>query len=41
MFYKLCRNVKDVECKEESEDVSHSGFRTDNKSINGCKMSTF
>ena len=33
--------LKDVECKEESEDVSYSRFRTDNESINESKMSTF
>ena len=33
--------VKDVECKEESKDVQHSGFRTDNKSTNESEMSTF
>ena len=33
--------VKDIECEEESEDVSHSGFRTDNESINESEMSTF
>ena len=30
-----------VECEEESKDVSHSGFRTDNKSINESEMRTF
>ena len=35
--------VKDVhvECEEESEDVSHSGFRTYNESIDESEMSTF
>ena len=33
--------VKDIECETQSEDVSHSGFRTDNGSINENKMSTF
>ena len=30
-----------VECEEESEDASYSGFRTDNESINESEMSTF
>ena len=33
--------VKGIECEEESEDVSHSGFRTDNERINESEMSTF
>ena len=32
--------VKDVESEEESEEVSHLGFRTDNESINESEMST-
>ena len=28
-------------CEEESKDVTHSGFRTDNESINESEMSTF
>ena len=28
-------------CKEESEDFSHSGHRTDNENINESKMNTF
>ena len=30
-----------VECEEESRDISHSGFRTDNESINESEMSAF
>ena len=26
----MFKKVKDIECEEESEDVSHSGFRADN-----------
>ena len=33
--------VKDVECEEESKDVSNSGFSTDNESISESEMSTF
>ena len=33
--------VKNIECEEESKDVSHSGFRIDNESINESEMSTF
>ena len=33
--------LKDVECKEESEDVLYSGLRTDNEGINKSEMSTF
>ena len=43
MFYILAMHVekvKDVECKEESKDVSHSGFKTDNESINESEMNT-
>ena len=29
--------VKDVNCEEESKDIIHSGFRTDNESINESK----
>ena len=32
--------VKDAECEEESEDVSHSGFRADNENINKSEIST-
>ena len=32
--------VKGIECEEESEDVSHSGCRIDNESINESEMST-
>ena len=37
MFYKLCKK----ECEEESKDVSHSGFKIDNESINESETSTF
>ena len=33
--------VKDVECEEESKAVFHSGFKTDNESINKSEMGTF
>ena len=36
-FTNYVEKVKDVECEEESKDVSHSGFRTDNES----EMNTF
>ena len=35
------QKVKDVKCEEESEDVFHLGFRTDNESINENEMNTF
>ena len=41
MYYKLCRKVKDIECEEEREDVSHSEFRADIESITESEMSTF
>ena len=34
-------DVVHVECEEESKNASHSGFRTDNESINESEMSTF
>ena len=33
--------IKDVECEEESKDVSHSRFRIDNKSINESEMISY
>ena len=33
--------IKDTEYDKESEHVIHSGFRTDNESINESEMSTF
>ena len=33
--------IRDAEYDKESEHVIHSGFRTDNESINESKMSTF
>ena len=36
-FTNYVEKVKDVECKEESEDISYSVFRTDNES----EMNTF
>ena len=41
MFTNYVEKVKDIECEEESVNVSHSGFRIDNKSINESEMSTF
>ena len=38
---KFVEKVKDVDCEEESEDVSYSGFTTGNKSINDSEMSNF
>ena len=35
------KGIECEECEEESEDVSHSGFRTDNENINESEMSTF
>ena len=40
-FTNYVEKVKDIECEEESEDVSHSWFRTDNESINVSEMNTF
>ena len=40
-FKAYVEKVKDVKCEEESKDVSHSGFMTDDESINESKMSTF
>ena len=40
-FTNYVEKVKDIECEEESENVSHSGFRIDNESINESEMSTF
>ena len=36
-FINYVEQVKDIKYEQESEDVSHSGFRTDNES----EMSTF
>ena len=36
---QIIAKVKEIECEEESKDVSHSGFRTDNESINESEMS--
>ena len=33
-FTKYVEKVKDIEWEEESKDVSHSGLRADNESIN-------
>ena len=41
IFTNYVEKVKDAECEEESEDVSHSVFRADNESINESEMSTF
>ena len=40
-FKNYVEMVKVIEYEEESKGVSHSGFRTDNKSINESEMSTF
>ena len=42
-FTNYLEKVKDAEYEHRgrSEDVSHSGFRTDNESINESEMSTF
>ena len=41
-FFKNVQEIKDIiECEEESKDVSHSGSRTDNESINESEMSSF
>ena len=40
-FTNYVEKVKDVECEEESKDVFHSGFRTDNESSNESEIGTF
>ena len=40
-FTNYVDKVKDVECEEESNDVSHSGFRTDNEIINESEIDYF
>ena len=40
MLKMFVDKVKDIKCEEENKDVSHSGFRADNESINESEMST-
>ena len=40
-FTNYVENLKYIECEEESKDVPHTGFRTDNENINDNEMSTF
>ena len=40
-FTNCIEKVRDIACEEASDDFSHSGFRTDNESINEKEMSTF
>ena len=40
-FTNYVEKVKDAEYEEESEDIAHLGFRTDNESTNESEMSTF
>ena len=40
-YTNYVEKIKYVECEEESKDVSLSGFRIDNESVNESEMSTF
>ena len=40
-FANYVEKVKDAEYEEESKNISHLGFRTDNESINESEMSNF
>ena len=40
-FTNYVEKIRDIECEEESKGISHSGFRTDNESINESEMSNF